>query len=492
MERITKYFQVCTPRARWGALLLVAWSISSFLPADADPVCTNDSYLNSSNSWVYIDAAPCATYGETYSRWTLINGVPTLVKMKYMVNEPPGPASAIVLLFTGGSGDAGITPGTNNTVASAATNFLVRSAQLFANAGFRTVTIDSPEDPNGNKLYINSPPNPNASFDQYRVSVTNAWDIQAVIQQIPGWTNLYIFLAGTSRGSLTAVAQHSLGAGISLSSAVNGPSAGTLYIGDPSVSALLPSSVNVPTEFLVNADDDCPVSTPSVTTNTLWSQFNGDTELFGILNYPPAVVAGTNMAGADPCGATAPHGYLGLENASVANITGWFNQVLFHLKLKNVVALSKFLVLSNNTPVHIDLTALISQPIPPGVPVEFSLPYSGSVQGIRLALDGNVVTYSPNGSGVDDGFLFQFTDTNGVRSVGSVQLIFGASPPLTIRPAATGSVQVSWPDQGTGWFLQETPVISSINWFLAPSGPTNPAIVPTLSNTASYYRLFKP
>jgi hypothetical protein len=412
--------------------------------------------------------------------------------MKYMINEPAGPPSGIVLLFTGGDGNAGITPGTNNTVSSAAGNFLVRSAQLFANAGFRTVTVDSPEDSYGNKLYTNSPPNPNASFDQYRVSVTNAWDIQSVIQQIPGWTNLYIFLAGTSRGSLTAVAQHSLGAGISLSSAVIAPSSGTLYIGDPSVAALQPSSVDVPTEFLVNADDDCPVSSPSVTTNTVWSQFNGDSELFGVLNYPPTVVSSTNMAGVDVCGNSAPHGYLGIENASVADITGWFNQVLFHLKLKNVVALARYLVLTNYSPININLNQLISQPIPPGAPVEFSLPYSASVQGVRLALDGATVTYSPNGTGLDDGFLFQFTDTNGVRSVGSVQLIFGASPPLTIRPAATGWVQVSWPEQSMGWFLQETPDISSVNWLLAPSGPTNPAIAPTLSNPASFYRLFKP
>ena len=254
----------------WAGIAANAWS-------QPNPACTTDSYTNSSGVWFIINSAPCGTYGEVYSRWLTNNNVASLVKMKYMVNEPTGTAKAIVLLFTGGSGDAGIVPGTNGTVASTATNFLVRSAQLFADDGYRAVVVDSPEDSFGNKLYTNGLSNANAAFDLYRISVTNAWDIESVIQQIPGWTNLQIFLAGTSRGALTAVAQYHLGMGICLSSAVNTGntnSGNPLFIAEPSVPALQPANVTVPVQFLVNADDGCDESSPAITTNTLWDRIH--------------------------------------------------------------------------------------------------------------------------------------------------------------------------------------------------------------------------
>jgi hypothetical protein len=467
----------------------MAWS------TNANPVCTTDSHTNSLGEWVFINSAPCGTFGEVVSRWETNNNVAIPVTLKYMINDPAGPAKAIVMLFTGGTGDAGIVPGTNGTVTSTATNFLVRSAQLFANAGYRAVTVDSPEDGMGSKLYTNGLPNSTAAFDLYRVSVQSAWDIEKVVQQIPGWTNLHIFLAGTSRGSLTAVAQSQLGMGICLSSCVNGgnPSPGNpLYIGEPSQPALQPSSVTVPVQFLVNAYDECSVASPSVTTNTLWKQFTNDTVLYGTLNFPPDVVASTNSDSTDPCGAAAPHGYLGIETAAAGTITSWLDQLLTHLAIKNSVALDTSLILTNFAPVQIDLSLLISQPLPPGVPVEVSLPYSTSVLGVRLSQTGSTVTYVPNGSGVDDGFLYQFTDTNGVRSIGSIRIQFGVSPQLAIRSTGPGSVTLSWPVQSAGWFLEETPTLWPASWAISVSGPTNPATVPTVSGAESFYRLYKP
>jgi hypothetical protein len=461
----------------------------------ANPDCTTDSHTNSLGEWVFINSAPCGTFGKVVSRWETNNNVAIPVTLKYMINDPAGPAKAIVMLFTGGTGDAGIVPGTNGTVTSTATNFLVRGAQLFANAGYRAVTVDSPEDGGGNKLYTNSLPNPTAAFDLYRVSVQSAWDIEKVIQQIPGWTNLHIFLAGTSRGSLTAVAQSQLAMGICLSSCVNAgnPSPGNpLYIGEPSQPALQPSSVNVPVQFLVNAHDDCSVASPSVTTNTLWKQFTNDTVLYGTLNFPPDVVASTNSDSTDPCGAAAPHGYLGIETAAVGTITGWLDQLLNDLAIKNAVALDTSQVLTNFVPVQIDLSLLISQPVPPGVPVEISLPCATSVLGVRLSLTGSTVTYFPNGSGVDDGFLYQFTDTNGVRSIGSVRLHFGESPHLAVQTSAPGSITVSWSEQSAGWFLQETPTLWPASWSFSISGPTNPATLPIIPGAENFYRLYKP
>jgi hypothetical protein len=480
-----------------GFLIRVVWAslVGVTRVSSANPICMTDSHTNSLGEWVLINSAPCGTYGEVVSRWETNNNVAIPVTLKYMINDPAGPAKAILILFTGGTGDAGIVPGTNGTVTSTATNFLVRSAQLFANAGYRAVTMDSPENGVGIKLYTNNLPNPTAAFDLYRVSVQCAWDIEKVIKQIPGWTNLHIFLAGTSRGSLTAVAQSQLGMGICLSSCANAgnPSPGNpLYIGEPSQPALQPSSVTVPAQFLVNADDDCPVASPAVTTNTLWKQFTGDTVLFGTLNFPPDVLASTNSDSTDPCGATAPHGYLGIETAAVGTITSWLDQLLNHFAIKNAVALDTSLELTNLAPVPIDLSLLISQPLPPGVPVEVSLPYATSVLGVRLSLTGSTVNYVPNGSGVDDGFLYQFTDTNGVRSIGSVRIQFGERPQLAVRSTAPGSVTFFWPEQSAGWFLQETPTLWPASWSFSISGSTNPATVPIIPQPEYFYRLYKP
>jgi hypothetical protein len=471
-------------------------SIACIAPvANADAQCITDSHTNSLGQWVYINSAPCGSFGEVISRWETNNNGVIPVTMKYMVNDPAGSPKAIVLLFPGGTGDAGLVPGTNGTVISTATNFLVRSAQLFASAGYRAVTVDSPEDGKGNKLYTNGLSNPNAVFDLYRVSVTNAWDIEKVVRQVPGWTNLHIFLAGTSRGTLTAVAQNQLGMGICLSSAVNSgnPSPGNpLYIGVPGQPALQPSSVTVPVQFLVNADDECSVASPSITTNILWSQFNGDTVLGGALNFPPDVVASTNSSLSDPCGATAPHGYLGIENAAVATITSWLDNVLTHLAIKNSVAVDRFLTLTDLTPVTIDLSRLVSPPPPPGTPVEISLPYPTSVQGNRLSLTGPMLTYTPNSSGVDDGFLFQYTDGAGVRSIGLVQIRFGQNPQLSVQSAGSSALTLSWSSQSAGWFLQETAGLTPPFWSFSTSGPTNPATVPLVFGTNKFYRLFKP
>jgi hypothetical protein len=479
----------------FGARLVVCAFItgSAWMANAAGPACSTDSFTNSLGDWVFINSAPCGTYGEVYSRWQTNNNVATLVKMKYMVNEPAGPAKAIVLLFTGGSGDAGIVPGTNGTVANAATNFLVRSAQLFVDDGYRTVVVDSPEDSSGNKLYTNGLINANAAFDLYRVSVTNAWDIENVIQQIPGWTNLQVFLAGTSRGALTTVAQYHLGMGICLSSAVNvgnNTPGYPLYIGELSEPALQPTNVTVPVQFLVNADDACPEASPSITTNTLWKEFTNDTVLGGALNLAPSVVVSSNADGTDACGDVEPHGYLGIEINAVGTITSWLDQVLPRLKVKNVIALDSSLILTNMNPVTVDLSPLIS--VPPAPSFSLSLPYATSVSGVAISLAGTKVNYTPNSSGADDGFLFQYTDTNGVRSIGMVRLRFGENPQLAIQSASPIAVILSWPGQSAGWFLQETPSMSPTAWLFSTSGPTNPATVPMSSAAENFYRLFKP
>jgi hypothetical protein len=86
------------------------------------------------------------------------------------------------------------------------------------------------------------------------------------------------------------------------------------------------------------------------------------------------------------------------------------------------------------------------------------------------------------------------TDTNRNTSEFSACLTAtgtAAAPVLTMVPAGAAQVQVSWAPNSPGWILQETWVLSPANWTNAPSGATNPVVVPATVPT-KFYRLFKP
>jgi hypothetical protein len=66
------------------------------------------------------------------------------------------------------------------------------------------------------------------------------------------------------------------------------------------------------------------------------------------------------------------------------------------------------------------------------------------------------------------------------------------APTLTIAPASPGLATVSWtPVTGTNWVLQERLSLTSGVWTNAPSGWTNPIVVPATFPT-KLYRLLKP
>ncbi|HMO51007.1 MAG TPA: hypothetical protein PKE26_08075 [Kiritimatiellia bacterium] len=66
------------------------------------------------------------------------------------------------------------------------------------------------------------------------------------------------------------------------------------------------------------------------------------------------------------------------------------------------------------------------------------------------------------------------------------------APELLIAPAASGFATISWsPDTGTNWVLQQSLHLTSGVWSNAPSGWTNPVMVPA-TPPVTFYRLFRP
>lgn len=65
------------------------------------------------------------------------------------------------------------------------------------------------------------------------------------------------------------------------------------------------------------------------------------------------------------------------------------------------------------------------------------------------------------------------------------------APLLSIVASTPGQARVSWTPNTPGFILQETLSLSPTNWLDAPSGTTNPVVVPATLPT-KFYRLFKP
>jgi hypothetical protein len=79
--------------------------------------------------------------------------------------------------------------------------------------------------------------------------------------------------------------------------------------------------------------------------------------------------------------------------------------------------------------------------------------------------------------------------TGGFWSLIAVQT--PGAPLLTIAPAGPGQASVSWNPDTPGFVLQQSLSLSPANWTNAPSGATNPIVVPATGAT-KLYRLHKP
>lgn len=390
-----------------------------------DPRCTNDSTAVSTiSSW------QCADYYDVVT--TRYAGGP--VTVAYMTHKPATTPIGVVVLLAGGAGQASLIGDTTTHKATGSSNnFLVRSATLFAAAGFLAVTVDAPSNTTGFTL---------AQYDKYRLSEAHAQDIVAIVSAVQAHygTNLDVLLAGTSRGALSAVAQFDLGIGSFLSSAVtaNGPNddPAMLYLGKPGVPHLAPGFMhNLPAEVLHNTNDQCSESPPT------GSVALGQQLAVNIPTTPDQVSGGMQTSSA--CQALSYHGFYGIENAAVGAITTAMTNALnatdqaFPNRQRPLLtpppALPQTMLKTNpSTQVCIDLATLVTSPADTSQ-LDFSLAYPKSTHGAQLHLHGSVVTYTPPApvSGtVRDGFVYLVFDGEHGKAAGIVS--------VAVAPNGTG------------------------------------------------------
>jgi hypothetical protein len=364
-------------------------------------------------------ANSCAFYGVATVRTPAVGAA---VTMDYLANWPSDGTApkALVVLVGGGNLDMAITGDANIGVAdqTGGGNFVIRAAQLLADAGYLAVAIDRPSDqpPAGSTDSI-------ADADHYRVSVAHAVDILTLLEHVQG-DPLDLFLVGTSRGAISAVAANLIAAGISLSSSVTSSDANPdrLYVGRADIPTLLPASVERPAHVLWHEKDLCLVSTPAAS-QVLATSLGAATSV--VSGGVRVRTAGNNVT-PDVCGAFDYHGYLGIEPTAMATVTSWLDGRVAALA-GNHRPRAAFATFSTGagSPLQIDLSLLARDQ--DGDALSYSLSHAATLLGGSVTLAGATATYSPPSgtSHATDAFVYVVTDGKGGVGAAVVSVLVG-------------------------------------------------------------------
>jgi hypothetical protein len=223
------------------------------------------------------------------------------VTQPFWVMTPPGPSVASVILFTGGPGLLG----SERKPVLTGRNFLIRSRDKFAAAGFLVASVDGPSD------------HPEGLGDSFRSSAEHARDIAAVIAYLRQKAAVPVWLVGTSRGTISAAnvaarLQSGGADGLVLTSSIV---ASNRNLG--AVQSLVDvDTIAIPTLFVHNRDDACRAC-PFAAVPPLMARFTHAprTEL--------VAVGGGSTPLSDPCEALSRHGYIGIEDEVVGKIAAW-------------------------------------------------------------------------------------------------------------------------------------------------------------------------
>lgn len=220
------------------------------------------------------------------------------VTISYWMMERPD-AKATLLLIPGGGGGIGLRDGAPHSQ-----NFLIRSRDFFAGAGYNVALLGKPTD--------------RPELDaQYRAGDDHVTDVRAVVAKLSADYGKPVWIVGTSLGSISAAAaavgmDPSKLAGIVLTSSVTRTSQQTAY----SVPRLSLSEIRVPVLVMHNKRDECPVCEPG----QAWRIEKG-------LTHAPVkklllVDGGGNPTG-PPCEALHYHGFIGMEGDAAKAVTDW-------------------------------------------------------------------------------------------------------------------------------------------------------------------------
>jgi hypothetical protein len=218
------------------------------------------------------------------------------VTVGYWLMQRPG-APLTVALFPGGGGTIGMRGGVPQSQ-----NFLVRSRDYFAEAGFNVVIVGKSSD--------------RAEMDPwFRQGAEHAKDLRVVIEKLRHDLKVPVWLVGTSNGTFSAAAgaiavDSSMLGGVVLTS--------TIVVGErfAPVQGMDIEKIRVPVLVVHHKHDGCKSCTPGSVGSVM----------SGLKSAPVKKLVwidGGGPATGETCEALHWHGFIGMEKETVATITTW-------------------------------------------------------------------------------------------------------------------------------------------------------------------------
>lgn len=221
------------------------------------------------------------------------------VSERLLVLAPEAP-KAVVVLFAGGHG--GIQLSSEGKFGWGEGNFLIRTRELFTQAGLMVVIVDAPSD-RQSEPFLNG----------FRQTEEHVQDIGAVVAWIKTQTTAPIWLIGTSRGTQSvayiATVNPSDIHGIVLTSTI-------LYDAKSNaVSQMKLEKLHMPVLVVHHRNDGCSHCSFDLTSSLM-------NKLTSASSKELLAIEGGQTKG-DPCNAFGYHGFNGVEQEVVTKISNW-------------------------------------------------------------------------------------------------------------------------------------------------------------------------
>lgn len=239
---------------------------------------------------------------------TRIVRVPTRanVTQRFLLIPAQGKPKALLLLLPGDDGRLRLK--NPSTVRRLKGDFLVRTKEAFARAGYVVALLDAPSDQQG----------AGGMRGGFRVSSTHAQDLEAVIRYLHAAFDVPVWIVGTGRGTESAMrttieqSRRVRGAVLSSTTSVSSDAGSA-------VTELPLHKIRVPVLLLAHRNDSCRVSPPDDVQRVAQALRNAKTVEIEILSS-------ADRPKANPCEGRSPHGFFGAENEAVATIVQFIDK----------------------------------------------------------------------------------------------------------------------------------------------------------------------
>jgi hypothetical protein len=230
-------------------------------------------------------------------------------KLRSLLTGDVGTAKANLILLTGGSGVLKISG--KGQIKKPTDNFLVRTRELFADAGYLTAVVDAPTDRRKRPGLLGG----------FRASEEHARDLSKVAKELAKRNGKPVVVIGTSRGTVSAAnlalrdTSGVVKAAVLTASIVKPNKRGKTLLDLPL------QQVKLPLLFVHNKGDKCKV-TRLKDVGPIVNDLKGkgvNTEL---------IIVSSNKKSGKKCGGKSPHGFLGIEKQTITEIVRWLGPIL--------------------------------------------------------------------------------------------------------------------------------------------------------------------